>query len=470
MNNYDTVEKLAADFRSGTRRVRDVVQASLTRVKEAEDIHAYLEIFDDLEDDILRAEEIITRDSEGAFPLAGVPVAVKDNILIHGKRVTAGSRILENYTASYDATVIQKLREAGAIIIGRTNMDEFAMGSSTERSAYGPTKNPLDPSRVPGGSSGGSAAAVAGGTVPVALGSDTGGSIRQPAAYCGLVGLKPTYGAVSRSGLIAMGSSLDQIGPFAHTVTDAEILFNTIAGLDPKDGTTRVSPHGANTKKEKLVIGVPRHLLSEGIDEDVLLRFEEALRKLQEAGHELRDIVLPSAPHALAAYYIVMPAEASTNLARFDGVKYGFSKEGDSLIDDYVQTRSVGFGDEVKRRILIGTYVLSSGYIDAYYNRAEAVRDLLRKEHEVVFEEGVDIIATPTTPAPAFRFGEKEDPLAMYLADIFTITANLTGFPSLSVPMGTVLRDGVALPVGMQYTAPFFREDVLFVAGKELEK
>jgi len=470
MNNYDTVEKLAADFRSGTRRVRDVVQASLARVKETEDIHAYLEVFDDLEDDILRAEEILARDSEGAFPLAGVPIAVKDNILIHGKRATAGSRILENYTASYDATVIQKLRKAGAVIIGRTNMDEFAMGSSTERSAYGPTKNPLDPSRVPGGSSGGSAAAVASGTVSVALGSDTGGSIRQPAAYCGLVGLKPTYGTVSRFGLIAMGSSLDQIGPFAHTVRDAEILFNTIAGLDPKDGTTRVSPHGANTKKEKLVIGVPRHLLSEGIDEDVLLRFEEALRKLQEAGHELRDIVLPSAPHALAAYYIVMPAEASTNLARFDGVKYGFSKEGDSLIDDYVQTRSVGFGDEVKRRILIGTYVLSSGYIDAYYNRAEAVRDLLRKEHEAVFEEGIDVIATPTTPAPAFRFGEKEDPLAMYLADIFTITANLTGLPSLSVPMGMVLRDGVALPVGMQYTAPFFREDVLFVAGKELEK
>jgi aspartyl-tRNA(Asn)/glutamyl-tRNA(Gln) amidotransferase subunit A len=470
MNNDDTVEKLAADFRSGARRVRDVVQAALVRAKETENLHAYLEVFEDLEDDILRAEEILGRDSAGAFPLAGVPIAVKDNILIHGKRATAGSRILENYRASYDATVIEKLRRAGAIIIGRTNMDEFAMGSSTERSAYGPTKNPLDPSRVPGGSSGGSASAVASGTVPVALGSDTGGSIRQPAAYCGLVGLKPTYGAVSRFGLIAMGSSLDQIGPFAHTVADVEILFNTIAGLDSKDGTTRISPHGANTKKEKLVIGVPRHLLSGGIDEDVLLRFEEALRKLQEAGHELRDIVLPSAPHALAAYYIVMPAEASTNLARFDGVKYGFSKEGDSLIDDYVQTRSVGFGDEVKRRILIGTYVLSSGYIDAYYNRAEAVRDLLRKEHEAVFDEGIDVIATPTTPAPAFRFGEKEDPLAMYLADIFTITANLTGLPSLSVPMGTVLRDGVALPVGMQYTAPLFREDMLFMAGKELEK
>lgn len=470
MTNWKTITELASELRTQKTTVRELVEEAQKRARASKDLHAYLEVFDDLDDDIVRAEEIIAHDKEGMHPLAGIPVAIKDNVLIHGKRTTAASHMLENYVASYDATVIETLRKEGAVIVGRTNMDEFAMGASTERSFFGPTKNPHDTTRVPGGSSGGSASAVASGTVPYALGSDTGGSIRQPAAFCGLVGFKPTYGAVSRYGLIAMGSSLDQIGPLTNTVADAEILFHTIRGHDVRDGTTLPDRENISSKKEHLTIGVPWHLLREGVDEDVLQVFEKTLSALEREGHTLEDITLPSSTHALAAYYIVMPAEASTNLARYDGVRYGLSREGNSLVEDYVRTRSEGFGEEVTRRILIGTYVLSSGYIDAYYNKAETLRHVLRKEYNDVFSKGVDVIATPTTPTPAFRFGEKKDPVSMYLADIFTVTANLTGFPAISVPMGRVVRDGKDLPVGIQYTAPHSREDLLFIAGEAVEK
>jgi aspartyl-tRNA(Asn)/glutamyl-tRNA(Gln) amidotransferase subunit A len=378
--------------------------------------------------------------------------------------------MLENYVATYDATVITKLKAQGVVFLGRTNMDEFAMGSSTEHSAFGSTKNPHDHTRVPGGSSGGSAAAVAAHLAIAALGSDTGGSIRQPAAHCGIVGLKPTYGAVSRSGLIAMGSSLDQIGPLAKTVDDARILYNAICGIDPLDSTT--IPEGlydARPTTEKLRIGVPRRLLSEGVEPDVLDAFNTTLERLVDAGHTLVDVELPTSSYALAAYYVVMPAEVSTNLARLDGVRYGLTRHGDTLLEDYVLSRTDGFGEETRRRILLGTFVLSSGYIDAYYRKADVARTVLRREYEDAFRQ-VDAIAFPTTPSPAFRFGEKSDPLSMYLEDIFTVTANLTGMPALSVPMGFVERKGTKLPVGIHFTAPHQAEDTLFTLGGEVEK
>jgi len=432
-------------------------------------LNAYLEVFDDIEEQARAAD---ARRAKGEqHPLLGIPFAIKDNILIEGRRVSAASKILTNYSASYDATVIKKLKAAGVVFMGRTNMDEFAMGGSTENSAFGPTRNPHDEARVAGGSSGGSAAAVASGMALGALGSDTGGSIREPASFCGLVGLKPTYGAVSRSGAIALGSSLDQIGPFARAIEDAELIFNTIRGKDIFDSTTielttknHLPAGGLKTKK----IGVPRHLLTEGIDADVLKTFEEALEKLRVQGIEIVDVELPSAPLALAVYYIIMPAEASTNLARFDGVRYGLSLKGESLVDDYAKTRGEGFGPEVRRRIMLGTYVLSAGYYDAYYGKATAAREKLRREYADVLSR-VDVIATPTVPSPAFTIGEKSDPLSMYLADIFTVTANLTGNPALSVPAGMVERSGKSLPVGVQFTASHGEEATLFSVGKMLE-
>lgn len=423
------------------------------------DINAFLEAFSDAKEQAKRADRMIAEGKGGA--LTGIPIALKDNIVQKGRHSTAGSRILEGFTSPYDATVVSKLKEAGAVLVGRTNLDEFAMGSSTEHSAFGATKNPHDLSRVPGGSSGGSAAAVAADMVPGALGSDTGGSIRQPASYCGVVGLKPTYGSVSRHGLIAMGSSLDVIGPLTKTVADAEILFNAVSGVDPLDSTSR---EGVAPKKEKLTIGVPRHFFEEGVDEDVLKRFDEALGMLQGAGYELRDIELPRAKHGLAAYYIIMPAEASTNLARFDGVRYGHHKDGVDGIDDYKKSRAA-FGTEVRRRIILGTYVLSAGYYDAYYNRAAALRTMLTDDFKKAFTD-VDVIATPTTPTPAFKIGEKSDPLSMYLTDIFTVPANLTGMPAISVPYGAAPRDESELPVGVQFVAPHFGEDRLFRVGK----
>ena len=420
------------------------------RIKD-KDVHAFLEVFDDAK-------------SNGQGPLSGKIVAIKDNILFEGHRASAGSKILEGFIAPYDATVIKKLKAAGAIIVGRTNMDEFAMGSSTENSAYGVTRNPHDLSRVPGGSSGGSAAAVARGMVFASLGSDTGGSIRQPAAFCGVVGLKPTYGRVSRSGLIALASSLDQIGPFAKTVSDAEILYDVIRGRDPLDSTTISDDTYPVQKKFSKVIGVPRGFVeAEGVDESVKKNFRDAEEKFRSLGYEIRDIELPHIKYSLAVYYIIMPAESSSNLARFDGVKYGLYKDGKDVIDDYFKTRGEGFGREVRRRIILGTYVLSSGYYDEYYGSALNMKRLITKELMQAFEK-VDLILTPTTPTPAFKIGEKmSDPLSMYLADIFTVPANIAGLPSISIPSGFA----GTLPLGIELTAGLWREDNLFTAGKE---
>lgn len=431
------------------------------------DIHAFLDVYNDQKEAAAEATDLYKKDGEQTPPLLGVPIAIKNNILVKGKKASGASKILENYVATYDATVVEKLKAAGAIIVGSTNMDEFAMGSSTENSAFGPTKNPHDLARVPGGSSGGSAAAVAMGAVVAAIGTDTGGSIRQPASYCGLVGMKPTYGAVSRYGLMAMGSSLDQAGTLTNSVTDAELLFKVMSGRDVKDMTTiSEDTYPAVEVKSSYKIGVPRAFLKEGIDPDVMAAFEAKLEELKSAGHEIVDIDLPLFEAGLAAYYIVMPAEVSSNLARYDGIRYGVREEGKDLLDTYLNSRASGLGREAKRRILLGTYVLSSGYFDAYYGKAEAVRAKMREELANVFTE-VDIVVTPTAPTPAFKLGEKEDPLAMYRQDIFTVPVNLTGVPALSIPMGTVEREGKMLPVGIQFIAPHSGEARLFDLGKK---
>ncbi len=461
--NELTIVEAARGLRAREFTVRELWNACHVAAKEGnKELNAYLEIFDADDEVIESAQKRIDTEGDAAPMLCGIPLASKDNILIEGKIASAASKMLENYRATYDATVITKLKNAGALFIGRTNMDEFAMGSSTEHSAYGPTKNPVDTSRVPGGSSGGSASAVAAHLCIAALGSDTGGSIRQPAAHTGLVGLKPTYGSVSRSGLIALGSSLDQIGPLTKTVEDARILYEAIAGRDKLDSTT--IPDGLYSVPDvpkRFRIGVPRALIGEGVDSEVRKVFNETLERLEKSGHEIVDIELPASAFALPVYYILMPAEVSTNLARLDGIRYGHSARGKTLLDDYLHSRTEGFGEETRRRILLGTFVLSSGYIDAYYRKADAARTLLRREYSQAFEE-CDVIAFPTTPAPAFKFGEKSDTLAMYLEDVFTVTANLTGMPAISVPMGTVEREGKSLPIGMHLTAPHGAETSLF--------
>ncbi len=447
----------------------DLTKAYLEVIKEKnKDINAYLEVFSDALDMAKKADEKIK--SGKASLLTGIPCAIKDNILIQGKIASSASKILENYHASYDATVIEKLKAEGAVILGRTNMDEFAMGGSTENSAYGVTKNPLDLERVAGGSSGGSVASVAMDGALFALGSDTGGSIRQPASFCGVVGLKPSYGRVSRYGVMAMGSSLDQIGPIAKTVDDTEIVYSVIAGKDSKDGTSI----DTNTYKEKEikgkpVIGVPRHFLKgDGINKEVLNSFEKALESYKAKGYEIKEVELPNISYALLVYYIVMPAEVSSNMARFDGMRYGLHVSGKNGIEDYFLSRKAGFGREVIRRILLGTYVLSSGYYDAYYNRANAVRRMITDDFIKAFKN-VDLIATPTAPSVAFKIGEKtSDPVAMYLEDIFTVTANLTGMPAISVPCGITKTGGKDLPIGLQLTARHGEESLLFRAGKDL--
>lgn len=471
--NELTITEAAALLRAKECTVRELWDACVSAAREKNpELNAYLEIFDADDAAIDAAQARIDTEvagGEAAHPLCGMPLAIKDNILIKGHIASAASKMLANYEAAYDATVIEKLKEAGALFVGRANMDEFAMGSSTEHSAFGPAKNPIDTSRVPGGSSGGSAAAVAGHMALAALGTDTGGSIRQPAAHTGLVGLKPTYGAVSRSGAIALGSSLDQIGPLTKSVADAKILFDTLSGPDPLDSTT--NPDGLFPVREHgstLRIGVPRAFLESGVDEDVKNAFEETLSKLTAAGHTLVDIELPTSKYALPVYYVIMPAEASTNLSRYDGIRYGLAKRGTTLLEDYVMSKTEGFGPETQRRILLGTFVLSSGYIDAYYRKAEAARDVLRAEYNAAFES-CDVIAFPTTPSPAFAFGEKSnDPISMYLEDIFTVTANLTGMPALSVPMGKVSRNDVELPVGIHFTAPHGDETALFKIAAEV--
>jgi aspartyl-tRNA(Asn)/glutamyl-tRNA(Gln) amidotransferase subunit A len=448
--------------------VLELLEATLKEAENTRDLNSYLELFSDVRTQAEVAQKMI--DGGTATMLTGIPLAMKDNILIKGKVASASSKMLEHYVATYDAFVTKKLRDAGAIFVGRTNMDEFAMGGSTENSAFGPTKNPYDPSRVPGGSSGGSAAVLAAGSALGSLGSDTGGSIRQPAAFCGVVGLKPTYGTVSRSGLIAMASSLDQIGPFAKTVEDSKIIFDVIRGNDPMDSTSFPDSFTNNEIKKPKVIGVPFDFVrSEGVDPRVLKNFEDSLEQLKTLGYEIRDISIPSLAHGLSVYYILMPAEVSSNLARLDGVRYGYHADGNNLLEDYMRSRGEGFGPEVRRRILLGTYVLSSGYYDAYYGRACAVREVLKQDYKKAFE-GVDIIATPTTPTPAFKIGEKSsDPLAMYLADIFTVPINIAGVPAISVPCGFIEEEGKKLPLGIQFIAPDFGEESLFSVGKDFE-
>lgn len=459
-----TISEAAEDLRGKKISARELSEAYVKRIEERNpEVGAYLEVFDDIKEQSEAADEKIAR-GEGT-ELTGIPLSIKDNILIKGKQVTAASKILEGYIATYDATVISKLKVAGSVFLGRANMDEFAMGSSTEHSAFSKTSNPYDLTRVPGGSSGGSAAAVAMDGAIAALGSDTGGSVRQPASFCGLVGLKPTYGSVSRSGLIAMGSSLDVIGTLTRCVEDTRILFEGIRGKDPLDAT---SHEGVFSKREVKRIGVPRSFLSEGLDDDVRTRFEESLQLLKDRGYDIVDVDIPSLSHALATYYIIMPAEASTNLARFDGVKYGLHKEGKTLLEEYLLSRGEGFGKEVQRRIMLGTYVLSHGYYDAYYGKAQKARALMRGDLEVVFQH-VDVVATPTTPTPAFTFGAKKDPLSMYLEDIFTVPANIAGVPALSVPMGTLKREGVNLPIGLQFMGPHNGEAALFAVGTDFE-
>ncbi|OGG50401.1 glutaminyl-tRNA synthase (glutamine-hydrolyzing) subunit A [Candidatus Kaiserbacteria bacterium RIFCSPHIGHO2_01_FULL_54_36b] len=430
--------------------------------KKDGEIHAYLEVWADSAREEAKAADAMIAAGKSQ-PLTGIPIAVKDNILIEGRVASAASKMLENYVASYDATVISKLRAQGAVFLGRTNMDEFALGSSTENSAYGPTKNPHDISRVPGGTSGGSAAAVAAGMALAALGSDTGGSIRQPAAFCGIVGLKPTYGAVSRSGLIAAASSLDQIGTLGKNVGDARILFDAIRGHDPMDSTSL--PDIASAKTERKVIGVPRESLKD-LDAEMRAQFEVTLQTLEDKGYSIVDVALPSLQYALAVYYIINPAEVSTNLARLDGIRYGLSVPADVIGEVYSKTRAAGFGPETRRRILVGTFVLSSGYADAYYRKARSVRELIRADFAKAFQT-VDAIVMPTTPSPAFKLGEKNnDPVSLYLEDIFTVPVNLAGVPAISVPGGTVEREGKKLPVGFQIIGPWGSEEILFAVGE----
>ena len=405
-------------------------------------------------------------------PLLGLPLAIKDNICTYGIKTTCASKILENFVPPYDATVITRLKEAGAVFLGKTNLDEFAMGSSTENSAFFPTHNPWDLERVPGGSSGGSAAAVAAGLCAGALGSDTGGSIRQPASFCGVVGLKPTYGRVSRYGLVAFASSLDQIGPLTATVADTALLLQVIAGPDPKDSTcapNEVPDYLAvlNQSVKGFKIGIPKEYLGEGLDPEVREKIEEAIKILEELGCSVKEISLPHSPYAIAAYYIIAPAEASSNLARYDGVKYGLRVEGKDLIDMYKKTRSQGFGPEVKRRIMIGTYALSAGYYDAYYKKASQVRTLLAQDFARAFEE-VDLLIGPVSPTPAFKIGERTtDPLQMYLSDIFTISVNLAGIAGLSLPCGFSSQ---GLPIGLQIMGPHFSEEKVLALGHQFEQ
>ena len=456
----------------------------LSAIKERDSsLSAYLTVLDDEAMKTARfVDEKIAR-GETIGILEGIPGAVKDNMCMEGTRTTAASKILDNYIAPYDATAIRKIKESGAVILGKTNMDEFAMGSSTESSAYQKTKNPVDPERVPGGSSGGSAVAVAADMAVFALGSDTGGSIRQPASFCGVVGLKPTYGRVSRYGLLAMASSLDQIGPFAHSVEDAAIVLSEIYGYDEMDVTTAESD-GKRFEDYLsggiggLRIGVPKEYFSENLDAKVRKVAESALDRFRSLGAEVVDISLPHAKYALPAYYIIMPSEVSSNLARFDGIKYGFSANDQTdrmpgssgLLETYLDSRGYGFGTEVKRRIMLGTYALSAGYYDAYYKKAQAVRKLIRNDFVEAFKE-VDVIFSPTAPEAAFRFGEKQgDPLTMYLSDIYTVTANLAGVPAISFPMGTVEEGGLQLPLGGHLMGKWFDEETLLRAADAFEK
>ena len=459
---------------AGRVTAKDTVTAAIERAKAVGAGRDGLNVFVSRDDDDAKKQAASIGDrlsdtEPGA--LLGVPVAIKDNIATLTLSTTCGSKILEGYVSPYEATVVTRLRDAGAIPFGKTNMDEFAMGSSTEHSAYGPTRNPIAPDRVPGGSSGGSAVAVASGIVSIALGSETGGSVRQPAAFCGIVGVKPTYGRVSRYGLVAFASSLDQVGVFGRTVDDAARGLGVVAGHDPMDSTSASIPvpeyHAtSDAGVEDLVIGLPKEYFPASLDPSIRRLCDAAVERLRSLGATIKEVSLPHTELAIPVYYIIAPAEASSNLARFDGVRYGFRLEGEGLRGMYEATRSTGFGAEVTRRILLGTYVLSTGYYDAYYRKAQQVRTLIAQDFRRVFQSGVHVLFTPTAPTPAFPIGAISDPYEMYLSDIFTVTANLAGVPAMSLPIGRI--DG--LPIGGQFLASHFDEARMFTAAYALER
>ncbi len=472
-----SISEIHQQLISKQRSAVEITQEALERINQLEPkLKSFICVT--AEKAIAQASQVDAKIAAGEKigPLAGIPIAVKDNICTRGIPTTCGSKILENFIPPYESTVTQKLVGAGAVILGKTNLDEFAMGSSTENSAYQVTANPWDVERVPGGSSGGSAAAVASAESLVALGSDTGGSIRQPASFCGVVGMKPTYGLVSRYGLVAYASSMDQIGPFSRTVKDSAILLQAIAGYDPKDSTSLNVPIPDYTKnlspnlrpKGQIRIGLIQETFGEGLDSSVLQAFTKAVELLQELGAEIQVISCPRFSYGLPTYYIIAPSEASANLARYDGVKYGFrTSESENLLNMYAKTRSEGFGLEVKRRIMIGTYALSAGYYDAYYLKAQKVRTLIKKDFDKAFAK-VDILACPTSSTTAFKVGEKtDDPLSMYLSDLMTIPVNLAGLPALSLPCGF---DRQGLPIGIQLISNVLREDLLFEVAHVYEQ
>jgi aspartyl-tRNA(Asn)/glutamyl-tRNA(Gln) amidotransferase subunit A len=462
---YTPLHELSRGLDTGEYSSEELTRAFLDRIQQTDSaVNAYITVLEEEALQMARAADERRGKKEDVAPLTGVPIALKDLLCTQGVRTTCASKILNNYIAPYDATVVRRLREAGAVFLGKTNMDEFAMGSSNETSWFGIVKNPWDQETIPGGSSGGSAAAVAAGQCAAALGSDTGGSIRQPAACCGITGMKPTYGRVSRFGLVAFASSLDQIGPMTHDARDAALLLNVISGKDPQDSTSAEVPvpdfTAALTGDIKgLKIGLADEYNVEGMEPDVQARIEEAIEVLKGMGAEVKKISLPNTKYAVATYYIIAPAEASSNLARYDGVKYGYRTEGSNdLLDMYKDSRAEGFGEEVKRRIMLGTYALSSGYYDAYYLKALKVRGLLRDDFTRAFAD-VDVVVTPTSPTAAFKIGERmDDPLTMYLSDIFTIPCNMAGIPGISIPCGFT---SAGLPVGLQLLGRTFDEETL---------
>ncbi len=457
----------------GEFSLSEAVDTYLQQIEKQKHLNAFIDLYAD--EARQKAQELDARRQKGEplGALAGVIVAVKDNIVIENHRTTCASHILENFVSPYSATVVEKLQAEDALIIGKTNLDEFAMGSSTENSYFGVTRNPVDPERVPGGSSGGSAVAVAANMADLALGSDTGGSIRQPAAFCGVVGLKPTYGRVSRYGLVAFASSLDQIGPFGKTVEDVAYALQYIAGDDPRDSTTVPEPvpdylSALKKSPETLTVGIPQEYFQEGLDEAIRQRIEAVIDALKGQGITVKPVHLPLTDYAIATYYIIATAEASSNLARYDGVRYGFRAEGVKNLEEmYLRTRSEGFGTEVKRRIMLGTYVLSAGYYDAYYKKAQQVRRLIKNDFEKALSE-VDLLLTPTSPVPAFKLGEKlADPLQMYLTDIYTVSVNLAGVCGMNLPVGNTPE---GLPIGLQLIAGMFQEEKLFTMGHFIEQ
>lgn len=468
-----TIHELQEKIKNGDASAMQIAESVFSRIDAVEErVHSYIRLLK--EEAMVAAAKADENIRKGDIqPLTGIPIALKDIVCTKGITTTCGSRILHNFVPPYNATVVEKLRDAGAVFVGKANMDEFAMGSSTETSYFGPTRNPWDLERIPGGSSGGSATAVAADECIASIGSDTGGSIRQPAALCGVVGMKPTYGRVSRFGLIAFASSLDQIGPFTKDVEDCAIMMNVLAGYDPKESTSvkaEVPDYrqfiGRDIRGWK--IGIPREYFVEGIDPEVAAAVKKAIAVVEQCGGKTVDISLPHTPYCLAVYYIIAPAEASSNLARYDGVKYGLrTADARDLMEMYTKTRRQGFGAEVKRRIMIGAYALSAGYYDAYYGKASQVRALIRRDFDEAFQQ-CDVILTPTTPTPAFKIGEKtDDPLQMYLSDIFTISTNLAGIPGISVPCGFT---AAGLPIGVQFLAGHFEEGKLLQIASAYEK